>query len=58
MNLLTELRHRLNLAMLFISHDIAVMDHLSDRVATVYLGRIMEVGSTRDLIAIRVKSSL
>jgi oligopeptide transport system ATP-binding protein len=49
-NLLDELRQRLNLAMLFISHDIAVMDHLSDRVAIVYLGRIMEIGPTRELI--------
>jgi oligopeptide/dipeptide ABC transporter ATP-binding protein len=49
-NLLDELKQRLNLAMLFISHDIAVMDHLSDRIAIVYLGRIMEIGPTRDLI--------
>jgi oligopeptide transport system ATP-binding protein len=49
-NLLDELKQRLNLAMLFISHDIAVMDHLSDRIAIVYLGRIMEIGPTRALI--------
>ncbi len=49
-NLLDELKQRLNLAMLFISHDIAVMDHLADRIAIVYLGRIMEIGQTRDLI--------
>jgi oligopeptide transport system ATP-binding protein len=49
-NLLDELKQRLKLAMLFISHDIAVMDHLSDRIAIVYLGRIMEIGPTRDLI--------
>jgi len=48
-NLLDELKQRLNLAMLFISHDIAVMDHLSDRIAIVYLGRIMEIGPTREL---------
>jgi oligopeptide/dipeptide ABC transporter ATP-binding protein len=49
-NLLDTLKRRLNLAMLFISHDIAVMDHLSDRIAIVYLGRIMEIGPTRALI--------
>jgi oligopeptide/dipeptide ABC transporter ATP-binding protein len=49
-NLLDELKQRLNLAMLFISHDIAVMDHLADRIAIVYLGRIMEIGPTRELI--------
>ena len=49
-NLLEALKQRLNLAMLFISHDIAVMDHLSDRIAIVYLGRIMEIGPTRALI--------
>jgi oligopeptide transport system ATP-binding protein len=49
-NLLDALKRRLNLAMLFISHDIAVMDHLSDRIAIVYLGRIMEIGPTRALI--------
>ena len=49
-NLLDALKQRLNLAMLFISHDIAVMDHLSDRIAIVYLGRIMEIGPTRALI--------
>jgi peptide/nickel transport system ATP-binding protein len=49
-NLLDELKQRLDLAMLFISHDIAVMDHISDRIAIVYLGRIMEIGPTRALI--------
>ncbi len=49
-NLLDELKQRLNLAMLFISHDIAVMDHISDRIAIVYLGRIMEIGPTRALL--------
>jgi oligopeptide/dipeptide ABC transporter ATP-binding protein len=50
-NLLDELRARLGLAMLFISHDLAVLDYLSDRIAVVYLGRVMEIGPTRDLIA-------
>jgi len=42
--LLTDLKERLDLAMLFISHDLAVMEYLSDRIAVVYLGRIMEIG--------------
>jgi oligopeptide transport system ATP-binding protein len=50
-NLLDDLKERLGLAMLFISHDLAVLDHLSDRIAVVYLGRIMELGPARDLIA-------
>ena len=50
-NLLEDLKERLNIAMLFISHDIAVMDHLADRIAIVYLGRIMEIGPTAELIA-------
>jgi oligopeptide/dipeptide ABC transporter ATP-binding protein len=49
-NLLDDLRVRFGLAMLFISHDIAVMEHLSDRIAVVYLGRIMEVGPSRELV--------
>ena len=49
-NLLEELKQRLGLAMLFISHDIAVMNHLADRIATFYLGRIMEIAPTRQLV--------
>jgi oligopeptide transport system ATP-binding protein len=49
-NLLADLRRRLGLAMLFISHDIAVMAHLCDRIAVMYLGRIMEIGPSRKLV--------
>ena len=49
-NLLSDLRARLGLSMLFISHDIAVMEHLSDRIAVVYLGRVMEIAPKRALI--------
>ncbi len=45
-NLLDDLKRRLGLSLLFISHDIAVMEYLSDRIAVVYLGRIMEIGPT------------
>ena len=50
-NLLADLKARLGLAMLFISHDIAVMAHLCDRIAVMYLGRIMEIGPSRDLVS-------
>ena len=49
-NLLTDLKQRLGLALLFISHDIAVMAHLSDRIAVMYLGKIMEIGPSRELV--------
>jgi len=49
-NLLADLKRRLGLAMLFISHDIALMAHLCDRIAVMYLGRIMEVAPSRELV--------
>ncbi len=50
-NLLTELRRRLGLTMLFISHDLGVVEHLSDRVIVLYLGRIMEMGPAKSVYA-------
>src|SRR5262249_39602405 len=49
--LLRELRRDLGLTYLFISHDLAVVGHLSDRIAVMYLGEIVETGPTRALIA-------
>ncbi|MDA0789734.1 MAG: ABC transporter ATP-binding protein [Proteobacteria bacterium] len=43
-NLLKELQERLGLAYLFIAHDLAVVRHISDQIAVLYLGRIMEMG--------------
>ena len=42
-NLLDELRGRLNLTMLFISHDLSIVRHICDRVAVMYLGKIVEL---------------
>src|SRR5579862_5199707 len=49
LNLLTELRDRLKLTLLFISHDTSVIEHLADRAAVMYLGRIVEIGATEEL---------
>jgi peptide/nickel transport system ATP-binding protein len=45
-NLLAELRERLSLTMLFISHDLDVVEYLCDRVVVLYLGKVMEVAET------------
>jgi peptide/nickel transport system ATP-binding protein len=44
-NLLQEVKRELSLSFLFITHDLSVLRHLSDRVAIMYLGRIVEIGS-------------
>jgi oligopeptide/dipeptide ABC transporter ATP-binding protein len=49
LNLLEELREQLKLSYLFIAHDLSVVRHISDRVAVMYLGQLMEIG-TRDEI--------
>jgi oligopeptide/dipeptide ABC transporter ATP-binding protein len=47
MNLLTRLRRDLGLSFVFISHDLAMVRHISDRIAVMYLGRIVEAGPWR-----------
>ena len=44
MNLLTDLRDELGVAYVFISHDLGMVRHLSDRIAVMYLGRVVELG--------------
>ncbi|MCC7284265.1 MAG: ATP-binding cassette domain-containing protein [Acetobacteraceae bacterium] len=51
LNLLASLRAELGLALLFISHDLSVVRHLADRVAIMYLGRVVETGEAEAVFA-------
>jgi oligopeptide/dipeptide ABC transporter ATP-binding protein len=51
LNLLKELQERRGLSYLFISHDLGVVNHLGDRVAVLYLGRLMEIGPRAQVLA-------
>ncbi len=49
LNLLVELQDKLNLTYLFISHDLSVVKHMADEILVMYLGRVVESGSTEEI---------
>ena len=51
LNLISDLQEQLNLTYLFISHNLAVVEHISHRIIIMYLGKIVEMGNTRSIFS-------
>jgi peptide/nickel transport system ATP-binding protein len=51
LNLLEDMKHRYQLTMVFIAHNLAVVKNVSDRVAVMYLGKLCEIGNTEAIYA-------
>ena len=51
LNLITDLRKKMNMTMLFISHEMTVVEHTCDYICVMYLGRIIEMAPTKELFA-------
>lgn len=54
LNLLQQLKHDLGLTYLFISHDLSVVRHVSDRIGVMYLGKIVEMGTSKEMFERRM----
>ncbi|MCD6287127.1 MAG: ATP-binding cassette domain-containing protein [Anaerolineae bacterium] len=50
LNLIEELQEKMGLTLLFIAHDLSVVEHISDRIAVMYVGRLVEVADTETLL--------